>query len=195
METGRYPGGPDGDTLKRKVKASGVSRVKLWPAPGQFEVCYAYNVITAEVASAKGLSKTEADAWKAQFGNEWVTGQADYVSDLFGRIWVEDLKTGRYADFDKHKYQQRFYLLCATVEATGGAADGLNTILHWPKYPLAEPPVRTETRTTVQELVDLVDRLVSLREARAEQPRLVPGEQCRWCPSAPHCPEDPNTPY
>lgn len=199
-ESGEWPTGRIGTTLRKKVKESGVERDTYW-ATGLHEVPLAYNVVTSRVqALVLPFPAKSKDEWKAQFGDEWITGTADYVGLLLDAPWVDDLKTGRRVDYIDHRYQQAFYALVWCLFNQGGLEEVRSTITHWPKYPLSDKPRRFGTVLTVDYLGEFAGRLKQLREdviklreleeaGRRESVvvRLTDGPQCGYCPSRLAC--------
>ena len=200
METGEFPDGRLGTTLKKKVKESGADRVALWPK-GLHEVPVAYNVVsTRALALVLPATDEQKDAWKAGFGDEWVSGTADYVGELLEAPWVDDLKTGRLVEYESYRYQQGLYTLAWTLFNYQELVDTRSTVTHWPKYPIPKPPTRFGTVWTVEGLQELQGKLKQLREdtmklrelensGRRESVvvRLSDGPQCKYCPSRLAC--------
>lgn len=196
-ETGKYEQ-KFATTIKKKVEAAGVSRDALW-AGGLHEVPLAYNVVTEEaLALVLPVSNDEKTAWKAGFGNDWVVGTADYVGQILDLPWVDDLKTGRYAEWDSYKHQQTFYALAWGLFAFHSLLPTRCTLTHWPKYPLPKPPVRLgvvlepdyflDFKNKLRQLKQDVLRLTTDKERGMDVSlRLSDGEQCVFCPSKSSC--------
>lgn len=199
VETGAPPPGKEGDSVLKKVKVSGISREEFWPPTGLHEVPLAYNVVTGE---ARGLiyrvSAHDKGAWKAGFGDEWVVGTADYVGLLMEAPWVDDLKTGRLAEWEHYRYQQSLYVLAWTLFTEHDLVTARSTISHWPKYPLPKKPLRFGEVLEPDYLKDFQTRLRNLRtdylrlvEAKERgmdvSSRLKDGPQCMYCPSKTSC--------
>jgi hypothetical protein len=199
VETGVAPEGKDGDAVLRKVKASGIKREDWWPTTGLHEVPLAYNVVTGEsLALVLGLSTADKNAWKMAFGDEWVVGTADYVGVLMEAPWVDDLKTGRNAEWEHHRFQQTLYVLAWNLFATHKLEPTRSTITHWPKYPLPKMPLRFGEVLEPDYLEDFQRKLknlrtdvLRLREAKEKgmdvHNRLTDGPQCVYCPSKNSC--------
>jgi hypothetical protein len=199
-ETGEFPEGRNGTTLRKKVKEAGVERDTYWVG-GLHEVPLAYNVVTQEArALVLPLPLDKKDAWKGSFDDTWVTGTADYVGLLFDAPWVDDLKTGRRVDYLDYRYQQGFYALAWTLFQTGGLGEVRSTITHWPKYPIPNKPRRFGTVLEPDFFLELQGRLKQLREdvmklreleasGRRDDvvARLTDGPQCVYCPSKLAC--------
>lgn len=199
-ETGEFPEGRIGTTLKKKVKESGIQPTALW-LEGLHEVPLSYNVVTGEArALVLPVSSDKKDAWKAAFDGDWVVGTADYVGLLLDTPWVDDLKTGRQVDYIDYRYQQGFYALAWGIFHYGGLGDVRSTITHWPKYPIKSKPRRFGTVLVPDFLEELKGRLKTLREEvmrlrdfedkgrRGEVvARLSDGPQCTYCPSKLAC--------
>lgn len=193
MESGEVPSG-----LKKKLEKSGVSRENLW-AEGLFEIPFAYNVITGGVqAMVLPLAREKREGWKASFGDEWITGTADFVGMLMEAPWVDDLKTGRRVEYLDYQAQQMFYALCWTKFQAGKLVECRSTITHWPKYPLDGVPrrfgvvIEPDTfREFEGKLRGLRASVLKLRE-KAERgldvvSGLSDGPQCIYCPSKLAC--------
>lgn len=199
-ETGEIPKGRLGTTFKKKLKETGVERDRYW-SEGLHEVPLAYNVTTGEArALVLPVDVQKKDAWKGAFDDRWVTGTADYVGLLLETPWVDDLKTGRKADYIDYRYQQGFYALAWSIFQTGGLGDVRSTITHWPKYPIPSKPRRFGTVLSPDFFAELQGRLKALREdvmklreledaGRRESvvARLSDGPQCIYCPSRLAC--------
>jgi hypothetical protein len=197
-ETGEIPKSRAGLTLKKKIEFAGVKREELWQY-GLHEVPLAYNVHSGEVeALVLPLPSAEKDEWKRAFGDDWITGTADYVGILLELPWVDDLKTGRKADYESYKYQQAFYTLAWTLFQVKGLSPARSTITHWPKYRLDTKPSRYGTLLEPEFLADFQGRLkrlhadvFQLREKQEQgmdiSGRLHAGGQCNYCPSKPNC--------
>lgn len=187
--------------LEEKIVLSGIDRMALWPEGGVREPAFAYNVITGEAQMYTG-PKAEKDAWKAAFGDEWITGSADYAADLFDAPWVDDLKTGRAVSWAAYKAQQSFYVVAWSKVRFGGLRQGRSTLTHWPKYPKHNPPDRFGRTLDVDylekytvELRGLRDKILAGRAVVAEPAEtkkklevLSLGEHCGYCPSKLACP-------
>lgn len=190
MQHGVVPPAPAGRPqyparLQDRLDAAG-DVLAMWPRDGaRFEVSVAYHVLTGAVESAELPGKEEQDAWKNAHDHHWVVGTMDYLGCLFGRPWVDDLKTGRFPPLPTSA-QTVFYALCADRLA-GTPPDGVYvSITHWPRYPVAGRPERVGTTLSWDDLEDFADLLEQRWEA---SPRpLTPGEWCRYCPSRANCP-------
>lgn len=199
-ETGEFPEGRIATTLRKKIKESEVTREFYWSG-GIHEVPLAYNVITgAARALVLPLAGEAKDRWKASYGDEWITGTADYVGLLLEAPWVDDLKTGRKVEYVDYRYQQGFYTMVWALSQLGELVEARSTITHWPKYPIPEKPRRFGTVLTPDFFSELQGRLKTLREdvmklreleesGRRESvvARLSDGPQCQYCPSRLAC--------
>ena len=197
-ETGEFGAGRDALTLKKKVEKSGVNRGHLW-AEGLHEVPLAYNVETREArALVVPVSFEEKVAWKAAWGEEWITGTADYVGFILEGPWVDDLKTGRRVEYLDHRYQQAFYVLAWGLSQLRELRPSRSTLTHWPKYPLPRAPDRFGTVLEPEFLVDFQDKLGKLytQYKRLKEKgnsgmditgHLQDGGHCVYCPSKPSC--------
>lgn len=189
--------------LKSKLKASGLKRTEFWPPAGQHEVTLALNVVTLEVKvpPAHQLDKLEGqarvaylDAWKGAWGDDYITGTLDYVLELCGMPWIEDLKTGRRAHPKDFEAQQALYGLGYSLKTYSRVVDVRSTIAHWPIYPRDGLPKRVGGVITVGFFNNFIERLRDLRERVLHAKgggrlRLFAGDQCEFCPSSPDCPK------
>lgn len=188
--------------LRSKLKASGFKREVVWPREGRHEVTLAFNVVTREVKTppprqdaVSGQARVAyIEAWKAAWGDEWVTGTLDYAMEIADFPWVDDLKTGRFAHPKDYEAQQAFYALAWSIHKYGDILPTRSTITHWPIYPRDGKPVRRGGVFDVAflkgfhaKLLDLRDRV---RHARGGGLlRLFAGDQCQYCPSSSVCPK------
>ncbi len=197
-ETGEFGKGRSATTLRKKVKESGVKREELW-AHGLHEVPVAYNVLTREArALVVPVPTIQKNAWKASHGPEWITGTADYVGQLLDLPWVDDLKTGRRVEYDYYKYQQGFYTMAWTLFSMHSLTPARSTLTHWPKYPVAAPPLRFGYVLEPEDMLDLQSKLEALYRQTLKltvlkdggmdvTSHLVDGPQCLYCPAKPGC--------
>lgn len=175
-----------------ELKAAGIERLAIWPNSGYHEVAVAYNCVTGIVDIAHEGGSNE---FKSSHSEPWVTGTLDYYIFLpDGRIAVDDLKTG--AMFNKEPdeiAQTYFYLMCLEkVYKTG--KDGFVSITHWPKYPIAGLPIRSEGEIPIELLQQFEERLkrdYSIYKTNdLNQMMFRLGDECDFCPvkSAGLCP-------
>lgn len=195
-ETGETGEGRLWTTVKKKIE--GVDRNELWPE-GIHEVPLAYNVLTAEAkALVLPVSAATKANWKASFGPEWIVGTADFVGQLLDSPWVDDLKTGRLAEWGHYAAQQTYYTMTWTLFSEHALVPGRSTITHWPRYPLAIKPQRyghaleeAEYRDFQVRLRNLYADYVKLKNLQESgmdvTPRLNDGGQCVYCPSKLAC--------
>jgi hypothetical protein len=197
METGEFPDGRAGTTLRKKVKEADVRREDYW-SEGLHEVPVAYSVVTGQArVLVLPVSREKRDAWKSAFGDEWIVGTADFVGSLMEQPWVDDLKTGRKVEYFDYRYQQGFYTMVWTLFQMGELVPARSTITHWPKYPIPNKPTRFGTVLEPEFFLELQGRLKQLREdvmrlreleesGRRESVvvRLSDGPQCKYCPSS-----------
>lgn len=188
--------GRDANTLKKK--AEHVNRAQLWSG-GLHEVPLAYNVETREArALVVPVSFEEKTAWKSSWGDEWITGTADYVGFILEGPWVDDLKTGRRVEYLDHRYQQAFYVLAWGLSQHRENRVSRSTLTHWPKYPLSKQPHRFGTVLEPDFLLDFQERLSKLyaqykklkERSQAGMDitgNLQDGGHCLYCPSKPSC--------
>lgn len=196
-ETGEV-NGRLGPTLKKKIALSLTTRDAYW-SDGLHEVPLAFNVLSGEArALVVPVSSAAKDAWKAAFGDEWITGTADYAGLLLEFPWVDDLKTGRRVEYLDYRAQQAFYALTWTLTQMGRLTTARSTITHWPKYKLNNKPRRFGVVLEPEEFLEFQGRLRGLREdvlrLRDKQEAgmdisgyLSEGPQCTYCPSKLAC--------
>lgn len=189
-ETGLYPGGTTGVALKKRVAASGIDRLKLWPVTGVHEVALAYNVVRGNVMMSTSKDAAYNDRWKAAFDDEWVTGSLDFVDDVFGEPWLDDLKTGRLVHYKDYEAQQSFYVMAWCLADKGKLTRSRSTLTHWPRYPLGGLPSRFGVTMEVEYLELFRDKLAQLRKdiLAKDNSLLSTGAQCTYCPSRGACP-------
>jgi hypothetical protein len=207
--TGRIIGNPDyprleGHFANKLVKAIGGPeeqarfREAYWPSSGLHEVAVAVNCVALAVAWHEGGGNDAA--WKAQWHDPWATGTLDYVGEVLGDPWIDDLKTGSWPPTPPEDSNQlRLYGLARwRIGSSKPLPDRLVlSITHWPRYPVVGLPKRFWHEITPAEVADferrltLRYRLVSrLRGASDEVRRgeLVTGEHCSFCPVGSVCP-------
>lgn len=191
-------------------------RDKWWPAGGQHELSYAIDTRRfGRVATFKG-TKEQVAAWAASLGDEWVKGEADYVGNVLGDPWVDDLKTSpprRVQDPETGAWvqdpdnpwwhhprdeQHRTYALGAWLAARCEPHRVVTSTTNWPRYPVVGGPERVWAEFHNEELRAWWD---VLHDTEIERRRLVtlpplslmaaarPSDRCRFCPSLGHCPK------
>lgn len=170
-------------TFAKKLVRTGDFRPEFWPSTGTHEQAFSFNCLTGEVDSRTG-SRAALEKWKAEHGDEFVTGTADFTDELLGMLWVDDLKTGQYAP-DPVNGQMFFYCMCLQLWETGELKeDVLSSITHWPKYPLDGYPDRKQALLPVARLLKFRDVLVAgYHRWKDWNNELVPGPQCFFCPA------------
>lgn len=140
--------GPDTRTenaLKRAILLSGIDRLEWWPEG------------VREGPVSVRVDGTREASWDDTVRDGWVTGHYDFRWWLFGdRLWVDDLKTGRYypnparggwghnpgLEVGANRYPQdvrspqlKTYVL-ALSELLGTKNGATVTLTHWPRLPL-----------------------------------------------------------
>lgn len=174
------------------LDAADLTRESLWPGSTGHEVSLALRSSVRTVESYVGPA-AERDAWKKSFDSNWLTGTADYIGEVLGTPWIDDLKTGREVPEDPWElWQLRFYAVCVMI-LNPDATEVLTSITHWPRYPADSPPrrlwskpiPRAEVLGTTLGLLEHGRRNV---EASKKQLRVFPGPQCQWCPASVGCP-------
>lgn len=194
-ETGEWP---DNSLMYRRrtqaIASSGLSRESLWPSTsGTHEVAYALNT-QSRICDKYSGPREGADAWKASFDDNWITGTADWVGDLLGDAWIDDLKTGREIPSDPWDlWQLRFYALCAVMLT--GADTARVSLTHWTRYPADAAPRRVWAPAVTREelLGTTLPLLETARQAahlskRSGVADVTPGSHCTWCRAKPNCP-------
>lgn len=194
--------------LEQQVLHSSSSRDSLWPHPGQHELSYTLRCSgtqqqsvqpgTTSNASLSVLRNVAADEsarndWKTSQSSDSVSGTADYVGDLFGVPWVDDLKTGRFAP-EPDNAQNKFYALCAWLDA-GEPRDGAHvSITHWPRggSPRRLGPIAVSAdclHSFRRDLDEAYAEWVWLNNREIPLACYSPSDAiCRWCPARRVCP-------
>lgn len=187
METGQIPKGPETPAwvtkgLADKVICSGFDRAKWYP-PGAHEVqAYLDGPNFEDVSIVPGGH----DDWPERESS--IRVKIDYVGVHEGKPWVEDLKTGRFPVPPSALQVAAAALLVAQLV---GSKAAYGTVLHWPRYPKAAPPVRSKFYLYDEAALEATREQLLLARARALQPNppAIPGEeQCRWCNCLAACP-------
>lgn len=183
--------------LHEAIFASGIDRERLWPSAGHHEQSLALSV-----DGTRRVVVENVDSLKGKPG--WITGTADYYWTLIdGRLWVDDLKTGKYYvdretggnlfPQDPRSTQIRFYAtgIAALIHHRG---DVDVSVTHWPRLPVSfrhSLPTREYTTYTMEELDEHwseLERLYSRVQAGiAGHWVFSPGEHCRFCPARSYC--------
>lgn len=195
-ETGEWT--PDTLPTRRRqaaLIASSVSRDSLWPDNGEHEVAFAIGTKNRLAMRADLKTRAERDQWKFSLGSEWLVGTLDYLGDVLGNPWVDDLKTGNpmYLPADPwDMWQMRVYATAALMLMGGDRV--YVTLTRWPRYPADGVPVRDSLRAVSREEVfgvtlPMLELIRQRREASLIKPETVVGEQCRFCLAQPGCPE------
>lgn len=185
--------------FKRKLEKSGIKREHYWPDDFVHEIPLAIDPVAGVAVTT---DSEDPEAWKRGQDDRWCTGTADGYGWLFEKaLWVDDLKTGRFATLEDYESQLLAYAL--------GVSRLLNyrgqvyvTVTHLPRYPNHGLPTRVGRVVEQDELRDFEGRLAKLRteilyakkNVRMDGPgghamKLTAGDQCTWCPSRGVCPE------
>lgn len=174
------------------LDAADLTRASLWPGLTGHEVSLALNTSDKEVLTFAGHPEIR-DSWKKGFDYAWLTGTADYIGDVLGTPWIDDLKTGKEVPEDPWElWQLKFYATCVIL-LNPDATEVLTSITHWPRYPADDPPRRIWSRPIPRAEV-LGTTLAELEQGRrnveASKTRLqvYPGPQCTYCPAVAGCP-------
>lgn len=170
--------------LEKKLRESGTVREEWWPEDGQNEIALAYNIHTGEAQAQTDGTPSDKDGWKASFDVNWIVGTLDYTADLFGTLWVDDLKTGRLVSWEDYEAQQQFYCGVWGLVSRGEVVDTRSTLTHWPKYPVAGKPTRFGKHYEAQELNGFLD---GLKVLAGTVYTLNSGPHCKFCPSRYDC--------
>lgn len=209
-ETGKFPT----NTLATRRRAaalvvSGQTRDSLYPVTGLHEISYALHTKNRIVDHLwrPGLTREARESWKAQFGQEWITGTCDYTGDILGDPWVDDFKSGREVpDNPWDLWQLRFYATCVAMMSH---ADQVHVSLtHWPRYPADSHPRRVWVPEPIQrqEIFGVILPLLEMKRREVEGSWDVtdarPGDHCTWCDAKTNCkayqaalPADPYNPF
>ena len=171
------------------LTAAGITRQDIWPHSGHAyqEVSFAYNCLDHRLGVHWGYKNS--NAWKQTYEEPWVTGTTDYVANVDGILWVDDLKTGMMFDSQPEDMGQMFlYSLCWS-KYWRLEQDVRVSITHWPKYPLQALPVRTENVITWKRLKKFDDYLCDLYvKHRDGKDVFALGAECEYCPAIENCP-------
>ena len=180
-------------TFEKKLsvlQTNGITRQTLWPISGYHEVTFAYNCVDGRLGTC-WLKGQEATRAKLSYGDDWVTGTADYVYIKDGLCGVNDLKTGMLFDSQPDELSQLYFYLMCWTKYTGvtETKDGLLSVIHWPKYPLDSLPGTEERVIPWLRLVKFENYLQKLHKNYKEgSAPFVLGEECEYCPAAESCP-------
>lgn len=199
------------NAFKKALKLSGIGRPgrrqELWPNGGHHESSVAVRV--------DGVREAVLDPNREYVGREgWITGTADFwwktSNNTFGKyLWVDDLKTGKQYPNpargqrghvegleeggnrfpqDPSSPQIRFYGLgvAAAVGVLTPDLDVSVSVTHWPRLPLVARHSPPTTMTSGLSGKDLLDYWTQL-EDMYRNPRVVPGDHCRFCPARTNC--------
>lgn len=177
------------ELLRNRIRLSGINRELLWPSSGRHEVAMAVDCTRWGRAAEFRGTKEEVDAWRNTLSDEWIAGEADYVGDLLGEPWVDDLKTGRVAP-DPSFLQGKVYALGAYFLSPMEADRVHVSVTHWPRYPQSGRPRQRFAVWTVRDLKRFHGELVRGRNRALKRlPVAVVGEQCTYCDCKTSCPE------
>lgn len=184
--------------LKRRVEANGGEGLRdvWWPNTGKHEVCYGISLEDPRKWATFQGTKAQVEAWSRSLPGSFIKGEADYVGEVQGRLWVDDLKTGKIPPPPKNP-QNRTYVLGAWLSHPERQRyrEIATSITHWPRYPVEGGPVRTWAVFRVDELKAWYLRLQSAYNRVSVLRRLPtsaavltinPGDHCLYCPA--QCP-------
>ena len=176
------------------------ARARLWPG-GVHELSVAvYTGHVPQVWSNDCIAEESQDQkkWTDQWSDAWVTGNLDYLGDLLGDPWVDDLKTGRHPP-DPHDPQLAFYALAAWL-LKDKPERVVTSITHWPRSPVGGHPERYWGEFTSSDL-DFFHRRLIMKGREREGLRLyvldggtpseidlTTGSHCKYCPARINCP-------
>lgn len=172
--------------------AADMSRSTLWPGTTGHEVSLALRTSVRTVETFSGHHEAR-ESWKKGWDANWLTGTADYIGDLFGTPWIDDLKTGKEVPEDPWDlWQLRFYAVCVMI-LNPLATEVLTSITHWPRYPADSAPRRLWSAPIPREEVmgttlGLLEHGRRNIEASKKSLRVYPGAHCTYCSAAPGCP-------
>lgn len=200
METGEVPKEPKNwaKLLTEKIQLSGVNRDELWPARGRFETRIAIYCGTDPNMPKAALGDSYDDDWRDKFSEEYITGEIDYWGEHLLEPHIDDLKTGKWLPaLDSGQcltYGVGVWLL------TGEGSGVYLTLTHWPKYPKAAPPKRTDPQWTSAETLQRHYDALKLgynRYKKAQEHMLEGridewawvGDHCHYCKSKDFCPK------
>ena len=180
------------------LKTHGITREALWPSGGYHEVTFAYNCVDGRLGTC-WLRGAEASRCKASYGDDWVTGTADYVyfkrtggggmGPVEGMFGVNDLKTGMLFDSQPDELSQLYFYLMCWQKYNGYEGDGLLDVIHWPKYPIDSLPGREERVVSGTRMWKFEQYIKKLhKEYKEGKAPFVLGAECEYCPAAEACP-------
>lgn len=180
-------------TFEKKLavlETHGITREALWPVSGYHEVTFAYNCVDGRLGVC-WLKGEEARNAKLAYGDDWITGTADYCYMQDGLYGVNDLKTGMMFDSQPDELSQLyFYLMCwQKYNGVRSDRDGLLDVLHWPKYPIDAVPAR-ETRLIPGVRIGKFENYIRKLHKNykdGNSPFLL-GAECEYCPAQSDCP-------
>jgi hypothetical protein len=169
-------------------------REEWWPSTGSHEATFSVRPDGSVIRPPSGLSPGELDAWKKSRPDDEWAGSADYVGDNLGRLWIDDLKTGRFPHDPGGPQFLGYGVGLGGTERTG-LVDLSCT--HWPKYPQGDPPGRSWAEVQPSALKAFQKRVERARRkvlqirkqiSNGITPDVNPGDHCQYCPCAPNCP-------
>src|SRR5690606_5465858 len=119
-----------------------IDREEWWPpSQGRHEVTCALHLKERRIEVYRG-AREGSDAWKAQFGPEWLTGTVDWVGRIDGLPWIDDLKTGRWPVEPTTKQLLSYGLFDYAIDGWRPSYQAARSITQWQKYPIHGHPVR-----------------------------------------------------
>lgn len=183
-------------TFQKKLlvlETNGITREALWPSskdsPGYHEVTFAYNCVDGRLGTC-WLKGEEAARAKLAYGDDWITGTADFVYIKGGMCGVNDLKTGMLFDAQPDELSQLyFYLMCWQKYNNDFGNEGWLDVIHWPKYPIDALPGHEERLILGDTMIKFEKYLRKLyADYKNGIAPFVLGAECEYCPAQSECP-------
>lgn len=178
----------------RKLEKTKIDRETWWPGYVTHEATVAINPL-----KDYKIKRGECAEWKASLDDEWCTGTVDTFWMQFDELYIEDLKTGRFATLEDYRYQILGYALgLSRALQYSGRVHML--ITHWPRYPVIGMPSRfgrviesAELRQFEIDLANLKQNIIA--DKKHGLLATVAGDHCTFCPSQHVCTDFVEIPY
>lgn len=204
--TGKVVASPDfpnhAKLFRKKLANNGLAnwdddlkfRESWWPPTGLHEISVAVDCEGKGVAWSQLEESMAMNTWKLEKPESWVTGTLDYIGQILGDPWVDDLKTGSWPPLPpKQSAQLRLYALAAlrlTRPVDPVPSRVVLSITHWPRYPVIGLPKRYYHEVLPKHL-DKFEKMLrkAWKQYESGEAELNPGElQCVFCPARAACP-------
>jgi Protein of unknown function (DUF2800) len=121
----------------------------------------------------------------------WGTSDAAIFKPATGHLIIPDFKYGKGIPVEvRNNLQLRIYAGGVIAGLKGkGKIKRVDLIIVQPRARHAEGPVRMETTTADEIVMELAEIFGAMIRALQPNAPAYPGDHCRWCPAAPTCPE------